>query len=83
MVGCSVDTVEESDANILEPSAAPRTQNLPVLDNGSLIPTEEVPVITIEKAREDADFLLLATQRNSCSNARRFSCGSFRRSRIA
>lgn len=56
MVGCSVDTVEESDANILEPSAAPRTQNLPVLDNSSLIPTEEVPVITIEKTREDDDF---------------------------
>ena len=54
--GCSMDTVEESDANILEPSAAPLTQNLPVLDNGSLIPPDEIPVITIEKTREDDDF---------------------------
>lgn len=53
--GCG-DGVEESDANILEPNAAPRTQNLPVLDNSSLIPTEKVPVITIEKTREDDDF---------------------------
>ena len=54
-VGCG-DSVEDSDANILEPSAEPRFQNLPVLDNGSLIPPEDVPVITIEKTREDADF---------------------------
>ena len=55
IVGCG-DSVEDSDANILETSAEPRFQNLPVLDNGSLIPPEDVPVITIEKTREDDDF---------------------------
>ena len=55
VVGCG-DSVEDSDANVLEPSTVPRTQNLPVLDNSSLIPIEKVPVITIEKTREDDDF---------------------------
>ena len=55
VVGCG-DSVEDSEANILEPNEDFRFQNLPVLDNGSLIPPEEVPVITIEKTREDADF---------------------------
>ena len=55
VVGCG-DGVEDSEANILEPNEDFRFQNLPVLDNGSLIPPEEVPVITIEKTREDAHF---------------------------
>ena len=53
--GCG-ESVEDSDANILEPNEDFWFQNLPVLDNGSLIPPEDVPVITIEKTREDDDF---------------------------
>lgn len=58
-VGCGVETVEESgvgDANILDPASADfHFQNLP-LAGGSLIPPEEIPVVTIEKTREDAEF---------------------------
>ena len=39
-----------------KPSAVPRAQDLPVLDNSSLIPSDEIPVITIEKTREDDNF---------------------------
>ncbi len=53
--GCG-DGVEGSEANILKPSEDFRFQNLPIQDGGSLIPLDEVPVITIEKTREDADF---------------------------
>ena len=52
--GCS-DSIEESEANLLSSSEEIRFQGLPVLEGGSLIPPEEVPVITIEKTREDAD----------------------------
>ena len=55
IVGCG-DSVEDSDANILEPNEDFRFQNLPIQDGGSLIPPEDVPVITIEKTREDDNF---------------------------
>lgn len=58
-VACSVDTVEDSDAGILDPTPTDfRFQNLPIIDGagGSLIPLDEIPVITIEKTREDDDF---------------------------
>ena len=55
VVGCG-DSVEESDANILEPIEDFRFQNLPIQEGGSLIPPDEIPVITIEKTREDDDF---------------------------
>lgn len=55
VVGCG-DSVEDSDANILEPNEDFRFQNLPIQDGGSLIPPDEIPVITIQKTREDADF---------------------------
>ena len=55
ILGCG-DSVEDSDANILEPNEDFRFQDLPVQDGGSLIPPDEIPVITIQKTREDADF---------------------------
>lgn len=57
VVGCG-DSVEDSEANILEPRADFRFQNFPVLEKGSLIPPEEVPVITIEKTRQEDDDLV-------------------------
>lgn len=55
-VGCGVDSVEESDANILEPTSADfHFQDFP-LAGGSLIPLEEIPVVSIEKTREDDEF---------------------------
>ena len=54
-VGCG-ERVEDGDANMLQPSADFHFQNLPILDGGSLIPLDEIPVITIQKTREDADF---------------------------
>ena len=55
VVGCG-DSVEDSEANILDPNSAdPHFQNLP-LAGGSLIPLDEIPVVTIEKTREDDDF---------------------------
>lgn len=53
--GCG-NSVEESDANVLEPDADFfRFQELPIVERGSLIPLDEIPVITIEKTREDAE----------------------------
>lgn len=55
-IGCGVDSVEESDANILEPTSADfHFQDFP-LEGGSLIRPEDVPVVTIEKTREDGEF---------------------------
>ena len=55
VLGCG-DDVEEGDANVLEPGEDLRFQELPVADErGSLIPPDEVPVVTIEKTREDAE----------------------------
>ena len=53
--GCG-ESVEDSEANILDPLEDMRFQDLPVQEGGSLIAPNEVPVITIEKTREDADF---------------------------
>ena len=55
ILGCG-DGVESSEANILEPNEDFRFQNLPIQDGSSLIPPDEIPVITIQKTREDADF---------------------------
>ncbi len=55
VVGCG-DSLEDSETNILDPNSAdPHFQNLP-LAGGSLIPLDEIPVITIEKTREDDEF---------------------------
>ena len=54
VLGCG-DSVEESDADVLGPDEDFRFQELPVAEGGSLIPPDEVPVITIEKTREDAE----------------------------
>lgn len=55
-VGCGVDNVEESDANILDLASTDfHFQNFP-LAGGSLIPPDEIPVVTIEKTLEDDDF---------------------------
>lgn len=54
VLGCG-DSVEESDAGVLEPDGDFRFQDLPVVEGGSLIPPDEVPVIAIEKTREDAE----------------------------
>ena len=53
-IGCSVDTVEESDANILDPTTTDfHFQNLPIIDGagGNLIPLDEIPVVAIQDAR--------------------------------
>ena len=55
VVGCG-DSVEDSEANILDPTNAdPHFQNFP-LAGGSLIPLDEIPVVTIEKTREEDEF---------------------------
>ena len=55
-IGCSVDTVEDSDADILEPASTDfHFQDFP-LPGGNLIPFDEIPYVTIEKTREDNDF---------------------------
>lgn len=58
-IGCGMD--EDSDANILDPPSADfHFQSLPLARaGGSLIPLEEIPVITIEKTREDYEVCLL------------------------
>lgn len=54
VLGCG-DHLEESDADVLEPDEIFRFQELPLVEGGSLIPPEEIPVVTIEKTREDAE----------------------------
>ena len=49
--GCG-ESVEDSEASILEPNEDFRFQNLPIQDEGSLIPPDEIPVIMIQKTRE-------------------------------
>ena len=55
VIGCG-DSVEGSEDNILEPFEDFRFQDLPVQEGGSLLAPDEVPVITIQKTREDAEF---------------------------
>lgn len=52
--GCG-ESVEESEATALAPEEDFRFQDLPLVEGGSLISPEEIPVITIEKTREDAE----------------------------
>lgn len=54
--GCGMDNVEESEADILDPVSTDfHFQDFP-LAGGSLIRPEDVPVVTIEKTREDGEF---------------------------
>ena len=52
--GCG-DRVEDSDASALGYSEDFRFQDIPIAEGGSLILPDEIPVITIEKTREDAE----------------------------
>ena len=54
VLGCG-ESVEESDATILVPEEDFRFQDLPVLEDGSLIPPDKIPIVAIEKTREDAE----------------------------
>lgn len=55
VVGCG-DSVEDSEADILDPTNVdPRFQDLPIA-GGSLIPLDEIPVVTIEETRKDDEF---------------------------
>lgn len=55
VISCG-ESLEETDADILDPSEGFSFQDFPLVEGGSLIPADEIPVITLEKTREDADF---------------------------
>ena len=52
ILGCG-DEAEDNNANVLDPQNGLGEQNSPIVN--SLIPLDEIPVITIEKTREDAE----------------------------
>ncbi len=52
ILGCGGDA-EDNNANVLDPQNGLEGENSPIVN--SLIPRDEIPVITIEKTREDAE----------------------------
>ena len=55
-LGCSDRTLENDvDANVLAPSTDIRFQGLPLLEGGYLTPGEDIPRVSLQMIREDAE----------------------------